>query len=223
MKLAIYDFDGTYVLKQTLPYLFKLWKREKINNKAYNKYWLRIMWRYLLYRLHLFGWNKQTFRAGAMKITADLFRSIEREKLNKFLDLFYQEIQPFISKEMSQQLKKDNEEGFYTILLSGNFNIILKPFLAEGFKEVIGTNVEGENGLKKSNEVEIIINKRKQDIIEHLFKEADFKNSKAYADSDYDLPILELVGNPIVVNPDKELTKIALERNFKIMYTNKKV
>lgn len=41
-----------------------------------------------------------------MKITADLFRSIEREKLNKFLDLFYQEIQPFISKEMSQQLKR---------------------------------------------------------------------------------------------------------------------
>lgn len=46
MKLAIYDFDGTYVLKQTLPYLFKLWKRERINNKSYNKYWLRIMWRY---------------------------------------------------------------------------------------------------------------------------------------------------------------------------------
>ncbi len=218
MKLAIYDFDGTYVLKQTLSYLFKLWKREKINNKAYKKYWLKIMRRYLLFKLHLFGWDKQTFRADAMKVTADLFRSVERDKLDKFLNLFYQEIQPYISLTMKEQLKKDNEEGFYTILLSGNYNIILKPFLQDGFKEVIGTNIEDVNGLLSSDKVEIIINQRKQDIIKQHFQEADFKNSKAYADSDYDLPVLDLVGNPIAVNPDKELIKIALEKKFKIMY-----
>ena len=44
----------------------------------------------------------------------------------------------------------------------------------------------------------------------------DLDNSFAYTDSSTDLPMLEIVGNPVAVNPDKELRKIALERNWRI-------
>jgi len=44
----------------------------------------------------------------------------------------------------------------------------------------------------------------------------DLENSFAYTDSITDLPMLENVGNPVVVNPDKELRKIAVEREWRI-------
>ena len=32
-----------------------------------------------------------------------------------------------------------------------------------------------------------------------------------------DLPMLRLVGNPVVVNPDKELTRVAREEGWRVM------
>jgi len=45
----------------------------------------------------------------------------------------------------------------------------------------------------------------------------DLDASYAYSDSASDLPMLELVGNPIVVNPDTELARIATERGWRVM------
>ena len=42
----------------------------------------------------------------------------------------------------------------------------------------------------------------------------DLANSYAYSDSITDLPMLELVGNPVAVNPDRELTRVAREREW---------
>jgi HAD superfamily hydrolase (TIGR01490 family) len=42
----------------------------------------------------------------------------------------------------------------------------------------------------------------------------DLRASFAYSDSATDLPMLEAVGNPVAVNPDKELKKIAAERGW---------
>lgn len=45
----------------------------------------------------------------------------------------------------------------------------------------------------------------------------DLENSYAYSDSSTDLPMLELVGRPYAVNPDKLLRKTALERGWPIL------
>ena len=42
----------------------------------------------------------------------------------------------------------------------------------------------------------------------------DLANSYAYSDSITDLPMLELVGHPVAVNPDRELTRVARERDW---------
>ncbi len=44
----------------------------------------------------------------------------------------------------------------------------------------------------------------------------DLARSFAYTDSITDLPLLEAVGNPVAVNPDKELRKAAEERAWPI-------
>jgi HAD superfamily hydrolase (TIGR01490 family) len=45
----------------------------------------------------------------------------------------------------------------------------------------------------------------------------DLSNSYAYSDSYTDVPMLEMVGHPIAVNPDRVLTKVAKERGWEIL------
>ena len=49
----------------------------------------------------------------------------------------------------------------------------------------------------------------------------DLDASWAYSDSVSDLPMLELVGHPVAVNPDAELARIARERNWQVMVFEK--
>jgi hypothetical protein len=45
----------------------------------------------------------------------------------------------------------------------------------------------------------------------------DLAASTAYSDSETDLPFLEAVGNPVAVNPDRGLARIARERGWQIL------
>jgi haloacid dehalogenase-like hydrolase len=44
----------------------------------------------------------------------------------------------------------------------------------------------------------------------------DLAGSWAYSDSATDLPMLEAVGHPVVVNPDRELARVARERQWEV-------
>jgi HAD superfamily hydrolase (TIGR01490 family) len=46
----------------------------------------------------------------------------------------------------------------------------------------------------------------------------DLAESYAYSDSESDLPMLQLVGNPVAVNPDSELTRVAREEGWRIIH-----
>ncbi len=45
----------------------------------------------------------------------------------------------------------------------------------------------------------------------------DLESSYAYSDSESDLPMLRAVGHPIVVNPDKELARVAREEGWEVL------
>ena len=51
----------------------------------------------------------------------------------------------------------------------------------------------------------------------------DLEESWAYSDSYTDLPMLEAVGHPVVVNPDRVLAKVARERSWEVMQFTKPV
>jgi len=44
----------------------------------------------------------------------------------------------------------------------------------------------------------------------------DLRGSYAYSDSISDLPMLEAVGHPVAVNPDRDLRKVAVERGWQV-------
>ena len=43
-------------------------------------------------------------------------------------------------------------------------------------------------------------------------RDIDLAGSYAYSDSATDLPMLEVVGHPVAVNPDRELSRVARDR-----------
>jgi phosphoserine phosphatase len=45
----------------------------------------------------------------------------------------------------------------------------------------------------------------------------DLAESTAYSDSHTDLPFLEIVGHPVVVNPDRELRRVARDRGWETL------
>ena len=51
----------------------------------------------------------------------------------------------------------------------------------------------------------------------------DLEACYAYSDSQTDLPMLETVGNPVAVNPDKELARAAREREWPVLRFNRPV
>ncbi|MDA3932674.1 MAG: haloacid dehalogenase-like hydrolase [Tenericutes bacterium] len=217
MKLAIYDFDGTYVSKQTLPLMYKLWKEKHLNDKAYKRIWYGVIWRYVLYKLKIFGWTKRKINPYTMRKTADLFRSVPRETLDQFLIDHYNNLQKYIFEPMKKQILQDKANGFHIVLLSGNLDIILKPFKNDGFDTIIGSVSEENGQILPSDKIHILIEDEKKKALIERFKDADYKNSKAYADNGYDIPILELVGDAYAVNPDKELEKHAIKNNWNIV------
>ena len=51
----------------------------------------------------------------------------------------------------------------------------------------------------------------------------DLNRASAYSDSATDVPMLEAVGHPVAVNPDRELARIATERGWEILHFTKPV
>ncbi len=49
----------------------------------------------------------------------------------------------------------------------------------------------------------------------------DLAECYAYSDSESDLPMLRAVGNPVAVNPDKELARVAREEGWRVMHFDK--
>jgi HAD superfamily hydrolase (TIGR01490 family) len=93
----------------------------------------------------------------------------------------------------------------------------------------IGTVAEVEDGIYTGDLAEpFCYGEGKADAVRRLSEDKgyDLQRSYAYTDSASDLPMLELVGHPVAVNPDRALEAIALGRGWPIVEfsrTRKKV
>ena len=85
-----------------------------------------------------------------------------------------------------------------------------------GFDGALGTVCEvGPDGAYTGKAIRALHAEAKADCIRSL--DHDLAASTAYSDSHTDLPFLEAVGHPVVVNPDRKLRKIAQQRDWPIM------
>ncbi|MFW6320054.1 MAG: HAD family hydrolase [Bacillota bacterium] len=216
-KLAVYDFDGTLIHKESVPIILKTYKQMKLGFLTYVNVYLFLLRRLIAYKLPFTSYDKATFRVHAMMKMADLFRPLDDTTRTKLINAIYKALTPYINKTVEKAVKHDMENGFYTVLLSGSYTEVLSPFKALGFDSIIGSSLIKQSHVLPYQDIEILIDQKKVDIVKALKKQLNMDYVKAVADSYYDIKLLAYADEAIAVNPDEALKAYAASHNWTII------
>jgi HAD superfamily hydrolase (TIGR01490 family) len=213
LKAAFFDVDGTLVKGyMILAFPDFLTKKGFFDRKAND----RIQ---SLRRLYSSG--KIRYRVLSVKIPGLFAAGIEGQTQSEIEDLateftetYSKNIFPYSRKLVSLM----NSHGFFTVAVSGSPIEVLKT-LEMGFRETQGTEMEVVNGIYTGRVMRnLIISEGKKRVIasiidRHAF---DLRHSFAFGDTEQDLVMLRLVGNPVTLNPNPLLREEALEKGWRI-------
>jgi HAD superfamily hydrolase (TIGR01490 family) len=108
------------------------------------------------------------------------------------------------------------------VIVSGATKFVVAP-LAErlGIEHTLYTRLEVENGRFTGRVVEpICFEEGKIYWLQQFIEEQEIELAKSffYTDSVTDLPLLELVGHPVVTNPDPLLYRTAVKRRWPVRF-----
>jgi HAD superfamily hydrolase (TIGR01490 family) len=126
-------------------------------------------------------------------------------------------ISPHVYSEARTLLTRHQQDGHDVIIVSTSGQEIAGPIGAMlGVTQVIATRLAVANGLYTGDVDFYAYGQAKADHVIALSAERGYRlgDCFAYSDSVTDLPLLELVGHPYVVNPDRALRRIARARQW---------
>jgi HAD superfamily hydrolase (TIGR01490 family) len=129
---------------------------------------------------------------------------------------------PRIYPKMLEEVRVHQDAGRATFIVSGAANGLVEMLARVlGMDGGIGTRYEVDgDGVLTGRIVEPFVYGESKVAAMRRFADdhgIDLAESWAYSDSASDLPMLRAVGNPVAVNPDAELAKIAAERGWRVM------
>lgn len=128
-------------------------------------------------------------------------------------------VAPTIYAEARDLIKEHQLQGHDVVIISASARELVEPIARElGISTVVATELASQDG-KYTGEVTFYCKgAAKAQAIEDLAQRRgyDLARSYAYSDSATDIPMLEAVANPVVINPDRALRKIAAERGWDV-------
>jgi HAD superfamily hydrolase (TIGR01490 family) len=171
-----------------------------------------------------FGWRQMMFRASG---ESEKGLDSSRESTLEFVagrpvselqemgrEIAEERILPRVYEGITRVIQHHREVGDLTFLCTAS-PIELADLLAESLEMTgaLGTRAEVENGhyTGRLSPEGVLHGEAKAAAVADLASrmDIDLEESYAYSDSINDLPLLELVGHPIAVNPDAELKRAA--------------
>jgi HAD superfamily hydrolase (TIGR01490 family) len=129
-------------------------------------------------------------------------------------------LRPLVYAEPIRLLDRHRDRGEPVYIVSAALQEIVDALAAElGFDGALGTVCEVEDGVYTCRSLRSLHGDHKAAALVELAEREgfDLAASTAYSDSHTDLPFLEAVGNPVAVNPDRELARIAAERGWEVL------
>jgi HAD superfamily hydrolase (TIGR01490 family) len=215
MEAAFFDLDKTVIAKASMAAFGKPLYRAGMISR-----WLvvRAIWGQLLFQL--FGADEERMRKvreSALRIT----RGWEQAKINTIVrETLTDVIEPIVFDEALELIREHQEAGRRVFIISASPEEIVAP-LAQylGVDEAIATRAMLDDEGRYTGDVEFYAyGPYKAQAITEIaaLEEIDLERSYAYSDSATDLPMLEVVGHPVAVNPDRELARAAAERGWEV-------
>jgi HAD superfamily hydrolase (TIGR01490 family) len=117
-------------------------------------------------------------------------------------------------------LEEHRCQGHRIVLVTGGLDLVMRP-LAEhiGAAEVMATHLAERDGVFTGElTAPPVADDRKGELVREYAEKhgVDLAQSFAYTDSHGDLPMLDAVGRPAAVNPDRRLQKLAARRGWPV-------
>jgi HAD superfamily hydrolase (TIGR01490 family) len=212
-RAVFIDIDNTIVKGTTIISLASSFLERGDVNKAFLA---RIAFYYALYKFNILKDFKKVIRKSS-STTERISEKIGNEVASKCLQ---DKIIPRIFPEAITLLNDFNKKGYQIYYVSSTLEIIadrLKDHI--GFGEVIASKIEVKDGYFTGLPVgNICYGKEKLVRINEIIKNKNINLEESYALSDHisDIPMLEKVGHPIVVNGSKRFVKYAQKNNWDI-------
>jgi HAD superfamily hydrolase (TIGR01490 family) len=146
-------------------------------------------------------------------------KEIVAETLHNIMD-------PLVYDEAVQLIEEHHAAGRDVVIVSSSGTDVVEPIGAMlGADRVVATKLEIVDG-KYTGEIDYYAYAaEKANAIVALAEERgyDLEECYAYSDSSTDIPMLEVVGHPHAVNPDRELRKVAASRGWPVLIFSKPV
>ncbi len=210
---AIFDVDGTLVGSNVVSYY--AWLRMQELPSAARPLWLAAFLTKIPYYWALDKVSRTHFNRAFYK-NYEGWRPSRARHLGKesFAGFTLDRLHP----EALARLREHKEAGHRVVLLSGALDFLLEPFkdLAD---DVLSASLEEEDGVYTGElkGAPVAGDARARMLASFARRrKLDLSRSYAYADSISDLPMMEAVGNPVAVNPDRRLQAAAEERGWRI-------
>lgn len=215
MEAAFFDLDKTVIARASMV----AFGRPMLEAGLISR-WLmvRALWNNLLF--HYMGADEakmRKFRESALRIT----RGWEQAHIRTLVsDNLIEVISPIVYDEALDLIREHQAAGRLVFIISASPEEIVLPLAAFlGADEAIATRAEIDEDGRYTGEVEFYSYGPSKALAIHELAQRDgidLAASYAYSDSITDLPMLEEVGNPVVVNPDRDLNRVARERGWEV-------
>ena len=153
------------------------------------------------------GWDAQTVR------------QVVDETLHEIID-------PIVYDEAVDLIEQHHAAGRDVVIISASGSEVVEPIgRLLGADHVIASEMTVDGGKYTGHVARYVYGPEKAKAINDLAKERkyDLSLSYGYSDSETDAPMLEVVGHPFAVNPDKGLRKLAEERGWPILTFSRSV
>ncbi|WP_075174280.1 HAD family hydrolase [Neptunomonas phycophila] len=149
-------------------------------------------------------------------------KELPRDQLNQLHEQFMREkVEPMITEKAEALLKQHRDKGDFLLIITATNKFVTGPIAARlGVDDIMATDPEEINGqyTGKVAGTPCFQGGKVERLNEWLSThEHSLAGSSFYSDSRNDLPLLEVVENPVAVDADETLTQIATERGWPII------
>jgi HAD superfamily hydrolase (TIGR01490 family) len=214
-EAAFFDLDKTVIARASMVAFGRPFTRAGLLSR---RVLLRALWGQLVY-MWLGASEKKLIktRDAALKLTRGWEQAKVRAIVREAID---EVIEPIVFEEALELIRQHRADGRLVAIVSASPIEVVEPLSEHlGADLAIGTEAKVENGRYSGELVRYAYGPEKAVAIRELAEERgiDLAASYAYSDSVTDLPMMELVGHPVAVNPDRPLLRIAREREWEVV------
>lgn len=216
--LAIFDLDKTIIdTSASLAYRRPMAERGLLNTGEV----LKMM---AMLGNYMFTTHSEDSLESTKEALTRIIKDRESEPLRQVAqDALQEVITPFIYAEARELIEWHREQGHSIAIVTASASIMVQPIAKElGVDHLFATELEEKDGrftgaVTHFNKGHAKVERILKLVAEHGY---DLDESYAYSDAATDIPMLELVGNPVAVNPDRPLKKRATEESWPIKQFN---